>query len=185
MVAAARTITLSSSYREVASSGRIEITTTARRPVSQYRRAAWVTRVLPGAAYPSCACSEAGAREIVRTAQRTMRFMDVTGLHASEARLPTLRLRRWPVAFDHTGVWHLDRLYLVTTEPYHGVEDVLDWCARAGWSCAERPEWGMWNPPWTRLVLCSPPHRGADLGAILEALDHADAVAAGVARRAS
>lgn len=117
-----------------------------------------------------------GARECVDTAARTICFMDGAGVRPSKAWVSLfgdhaqgMRCGIGPTGFDHTQVWNwAGGLRLVTTEPYgRGLEDALSWCHAHRWDARPVPDWGMWNPPHTTLVICAPPRRGADLGAVL------------------
>jgi len=117
-----------------------------------------------------------GARECVDTAARTIHFMDGAGVRPSKAWVSLfgdhaygMRCGVGPSGFDHTQVWNwAGGLRLVTTEPYgRGLDEALNWCRQHRWEARPLPEWGMWNPPATTLLLCAPPKRGADLDVVL------------------
>ncbi len=115
-----------------------------------------------------------GAREGLDTALRTIRFIDSAAVRESRAWASIFgRSGIGPSGFDHTQVWNRFGHRLVTTEPYEqGVAESLDWCFEHGWQARQMPEWGMWNPPRTTLILCVPPKRGADLDAICNQIRH-------------
>ena len=121
--------------------------------------------------------SRAGATQALDTFARTVRWMDA-GLRPSRAwrvlfgsDAGGMRCGVHPSGFDHTNVWRYKGGYVVTTEPYGvGVPAALDWCKEQGWTARKLPEWGMWYPPCTTLIVCSPPRRGADLDDVLAAL---------------
>lgn len=170
-------INLVTYWNDRAGRGMIEAETAADRPLADYLKSPLIRSKLPGQRSGDY-ISEQGAREGLDTAMRTIAFMDATGLNDSRAWRSIFGGRAYgmlcgctPSGFDHTAVWTLDRAYLVTTEPYNGAAAAIAWCVAHGWQCAERPAWSMWNPPGTTLLLCSPPKRGADLGAILATLD--------------
>lgn len=117
--------------------------------------------------------SAEGARDLLDSAARTVRFMDATGLKPTRASRAT-----WAGTdrdgWDHTQAWAIDRRYLLTTEPYgDGPEP---WCQRDGWAVQAQPEWGMWNPPGTTLYLCCPPWNGLDLQEILDRLAESEPI---------
>lgn len=170
---------LATHWTDRESRGRIEAETAAARPLADYRKNPLIRSKLPGQRSGDY-ISEHGAREGLDTAMRTVRFMDATGANDSRAWRSIFGGRAYgmlsgcsPSGFDHTAVWTRDRAYLVTTEPYNGAAAAIAWCNANGWECAERLAWGMWNPPGTTLLLCTPPKRGADLEAILRHLDAA------------
>ena len=115
----------------------------------------------------SCSSIE-GARESVDTAARVIRFMDGAGVRPSQAWVSLFGAVS-PCGFDHTLVWKVaGGRRLVTTEPYgRGLDDALRWCRDHRWEARRLPEWGMWNPPATTLLLCAPPRRGANLDVLL------------------
>lgn len=115
-----------------------------------------------------------GAREGLDTALRTIRFIDAASVRESRAWVSIFgRSGFGPSGFDHTQVWNWFGHRLVTTEPYaSGIDAAVDWCFEHGWQARRMPEWGMWNPPHTELILCAPPQRGADLDAICNQMRH-------------
>lgn len=137
--------------------GAIERRVMARNPLSHYEACPLIRNILRGG-YPS----EEGARERLDTAERVIRFMDRTGLKPSRAWIRVFGKPIRPRGFDHTLVWHRDRRYIVTTEPYGTADDPTQWLTANGWSWLCLPEWGMWNPPATVLYVCSPPKQGID-----------------------
>ncbi|MBK1723220.1 hypothetical protein [Thiocystis violacea] len=119
--------------------------------------------------------SEDGAREGLDTVMRTIRFIDAASVRESRAWVSLFGhgSSGKPSGFDHTQVWDWIGHRLVTTEPYPGgVDRVIDWCFDHGWQARRMPEWGMWNPPHTELILCAPPRCGADLSAIVNQMAH-------------
>ena len=113
--------------------------------------------------------SRRGATEVLDHCARAVAFAEAAGLvYAPSKAAYRAVFRDWdeplcsgyPDGFDHTETWRNGRGYLATTEPYHGPAEVMDWCRAHGAHCAYRPEWGMWNPPHTHLVIVS---RDADL----------------------
>ncbi len=163
-------LSLATYWSDRTTRGCIETETIAARPAADYRLSAYVSRALPGVDRVNY-CNEGAARHALNVARHAIAFMDATGLSGSRAWRSIFP--RLPSGFDHTEVWQIDGRYLVTTEPYGNADRAAAWCKANGWQCAERPAWGMWNPPATTLLLCVPPKRGADLGAILKALDAA------------
>ncbi len=166
-------LNLSTYFNDRTTRGRIDADIIGVRPLADYRRSAYVTPALPSADRVNY-CNEGAARHALNVARHAIAFMDATGLNGSRAWRSLFA--RLPSGFDHTEVWQIDGRHLVTTEPYNNADRAAAWCAANGWQCAERPAWGMWNPPATTLLLCVPPKRGADLGAILAALDHASPI---------
>jgi hypothetical protein len=172
-------LNLIASFNDRTSRGWIEADIIGARPLVDYRKVPTVASTMEGVGRGTYR-SERGAREGLDTALRTIAFMDAASLSGSRAwrsifggRAYGMREGLHPSGFDHTEVWRIDGGYLVTTEPYNNAAAATAWCAAHGWQCAERPTWGMWNPPATTLLLCVPPKRGADLGAILRHLDAA------------
>lgn len=110
-------------------------------------------------------------RELKQQAARHRTFMDATGLRRSRGWSRT-GASPLPHSFDHTCLW-LDRAgkYIVTTEPYSH-KTVADFAhlTEQGWTLADSPWPGMWNPPDTRLILASPPRNGGDLAPVIEAV---------------
>lgn len=114
------------------------------------------------------------AAELNQQAARYSAFMAATGLRKSRgwSRAGAILL---PPGFDHTCLWR-DRAgkYIVTTEPYnHVVLADFAHLTEHGWTLADAPCLGMWNPPHTRLILASPPRNGGDLFPVLAALRRA------------
>lgn len=140
-------------------------------PLAEYSKHPRLRWLKDGTSCPSLN----GAREISDTAARTIRFMDAASVRPSGAWVSLFRhddgmgCGVGSSGFDHTQVWNwIGRSRLVTTEPYErGVMDALNWCFEHGWEARQLPEWGMWNPPKTTLILCVPPKNGASLEAIL------------------
>ena len=127
------------------------------------------------ASYPSLK----GACEGLDTALRTIRFIDAAEVKESRAWVSLfgdnaggMRCGVGPSGFDHTQVWNWYGCRLVTTEPYaSGIGASLDWGAEHGWQAQPIPEWGMWNPPHTTLILCIPPRQGLSIGVIVRQLE--------------
>jgi hypothetical protein len=172
-------LNLSAHWTDRTTRGWIEAGIIGARPLADYRKVWNIAAALPSIDR-GCCTSERGARERLDTALRTIAFMDAAGLKGSRAWRSIFGGDAYgmheglhPSGFDHTEVWLWHGRYVITTEPYGTGDAAKAWCAANGWECAERPAWGVWNPPATTLLLCTPPKRGADLGAILKALDHA------------
>lgn len=136
--------------------GTITRTVEKLRPVREYRRVPQLSWLGSGGGFTS----QDSAREAVDTAVRTIHFMDTAALVPSGAWVSLFGHDNPGChGFDHTQVWFWhDKSKLVTTEPYgrHEVAKVLDWCRAHDWEAREFPEWGMWNPPHTTLILCAP-----------------------------
>lgn len=165
------TISLSTWFATPQHRGYLSLELEAAQPRSAYTA---IHGVRQAGSYPS----EVGARQGLDTIARTIRFMDAAGVRPSQAWRSIFGSGAWgmrsgvsPSGFDHTRVWLSDRRYLVTTEPYESfVQDAIDWCFAHGWQARQAPEWGMWNPPGTTLILAAPPTRGLDLERITAAL---------------
>lgn len=151
-----RRITIRAACWTPAGKRAIARTIAAERRVVEYKRVPrlyWLNRDIPFQ-------RQRMALDALDTAARTIRFMDATGMVSSRAWV-SLFGRDDPhgYGFDHTLTWTgREGGQFVTTEPYAADDPsrVLDWCFDRGWIARVLPEWGMWNPPRTTLILCAP-----------------------------
>lgn len=151
-----RRVTIKATVRTPDSKRTIARTIAAQRRMVEYKRVPrlyWLNRDVPFQ-------SQSIALDALDTAARTIRFMDATSMVSSRA-WASLFGRDDPhgSGFDHTLTWTGPvGGQFVTTEPYAADDPsrVLDWCFDHGWIARVLPEWGMWNPPRTTLILCAP-----------------------------
>lgn len=139
---------------------------TARHPFEHYRPCPWIPDHDSGIHQ-----GEVGASQRLDTAERVIHFMDATGLKPSRAWYRVFKTYFVPPGFDHTLVWHRDRRYIVTTEPYGNGENLQRRLLANGWTWLCLPGRGMWFPPHTTLYLCSPPKTGMELETIAHSLE--------------
>lgn len=135
-------------------------------PITHYEACYWIP-----CRHSGISMDERGAVARLDIAERVIRFADATGLKTSRAWYRLFGDPSIPPGFDHTLVWHRDRRYIVTTEPYGNGETLQRWLLANGWTWLCLPEWGMWFPPHTTLYICSPPRTGVELDAIAHALE--------------
>lgn len=115
---------------------------------------------------------EQGAIQQHARNQRVVNFMDATGIVPSSAWSSIFTQETHLFDWDHTLVWRQPGIgYIVTTEPYQWTaKPVEDWEPPKGWRMARVPNFGMWNPPDTKLLIMAPPKRGGDVDAVVESL---------------
>jgi hypothetical protein len=132
--------------------------------------------------YVSRSVEDANRRKL--SAQGIIRFMDATGLRRSEAVSRVFKMNgSYPGEFDHLRVWKnpVTKRFLVTADPYDGctLTYCTDWCVSHDWEYKVFPKgFGLWYPPYTRLVLASPPGIGADIASLSAKLTDCMEVAA-------
>mgnify|MGYP000125995756 CR=1 FL=1 len=119
-------------------------------PMKYYLRNRWVRNYLN---------SETSMQKVVI---RTVHFMDLTELQPSSMVDFIYENKDIPnkLGFDHTQMWHINRKYLYTTEPYGrqyaSFEDNLK---RNKTYFRKIKNYGLWNPPDASFYLIEIPNQ--------------------------
>lgn len=109
-------------------------------------------------------------QEVVR---RLVYFMDKTGLRPSSSRILHRKCDNIvKTGFDHTILWHKNRKYLYTTEPYGNHQKLLERSLNRQGVLFKLSKIGIWNPPHTKMYFIQIP---GQLN-ILEVLDELETV---------
>ncbi|CDX21309.1 conserved hypothetical protein [Mesorhizobium plurifarium] len=125
------------------------------------------------------ATSQAYARERLCTAERSVRFMEHTGLRpprSSREAHPEALVRDQLPNRDHATAWidpHSDQFILVD-EPYGDAPDEVKraaWTVRTGWRIAKTAWPGMYSPYNCDLYVATDAKSGYDLDALVAKID--------------
>lgn len=119
------------------------------------------------------------ARERLCTAERSLRFMENTGLRPSRD-----HRKAYPESFaddklpniDHATDWidPVSGQFILIDEPYSGVPDEAEraeWAARTGWRVVKTSWAGMYYPHRCNLYVATDDRTGYDLGALVAKID--------------
>lgn len=118
---------------------------------------------------------EQGAIQQHERNQRIVDFVDATGLVPSKAWSSIFTQETQLFDWNHTLVWRQPfGGVIVTTEPHQSKTEkpVKDWEPPKGWRMAHVPNFGMWSPPDTKLLIMAPPKKGGDVAAVVQALSN-------------
>lgn len=119
-------------------------------PMKYYLRNRWVRNYLD---------SESSMQKIV---VRTVSFMDLTDLQPSIRVNYISKNKDIPskLGFDHTQMWHINRKYLYTTEPYlNQYSSFEENLKRFNIYYRKIKNYGLWNPPGASFYFVEIPNQ--------------------------